>query len=117
MIRDLDAIILGAGPAGAEAALTASDRGLAVALLDEQPAAGGQVWRAPSGGFAGKGDAEARAGAALRDRVAASRVATFFSHRVWSIVREGDAFRVDALGPDGPLALPGSGARRGDGRA
>ncbi len=105
MIRDTDAIILGAGPAGAEAALTASDRGLAVALLDEQPAAGGQVWRAPSGGFAGKGDAETRAGAALRDRVAASRVATFFSHRAWSIVREGDAFRVDALGPDGPLAL------------
>ncbi len=106
MIRDFDAIVLGAGPGGAEAAITAASRGLSVALLDEQPAAGGQVWRAPSGDFGGKGDSEARAGAELRRRVAASSAETFFSHRVWSVVREGEpqGFRVDALGPDGPLA-------------
>ncbi len=106
-----DTIVIGAGPGGAEAALTAAGYGLAVALLDEQPAAGGQVWRAPAGSFAGKGDAEARAGDALRLRLARSGVKTFFGHRVWSVLREGVApsggFRVDALGPEGNAAFAG----------
>ncbi len=107
MSRDFDAIVIGAGPAGAEAALTVAARGLSVALIDEQPAAGGQVWRAPTGGFRGKGDVEARAGDALRRRVAGSAVVAFAAHRVWSVVRDtGEGgFRVDALGPDGNLSL------------
>lgn len=38
-------VIIGAGPAGLSAATTASEQGLDVAVLDEQPAPGGQIYR------------------------------------------------------------------------
>lgn len=40
-----DIIIVGAGPAGLSAAVTASDYGLDVLVLDEQPTPGGQLYR------------------------------------------------------------------------
>jgi len=40
-----DLIVIGAGPAGLAAASIAAGAGLSVMLLDEQPSAGGQVWR------------------------------------------------------------------------
>src|SRR5690606_14103648 len=43
-----DIAVIGAGPAGANAALAAARRGFSVTLLDEQPKPGGQVWRAKS---------------------------------------------------------------------
>ena len=39
-------VVIGAGPAGLAAALIAAEHGLDVALLDEQPAPGGQIYRA-----------------------------------------------------------------------
>lgn len=39
-------VIIGAGPAGMSAAKVAADHGVNVALLDEQPAPGGQIYRA-----------------------------------------------------------------------
>ncbi len=47
-----DLIVIGAGPAGGEAALAAAAHGLGVTLIDESPEAGGQVWRAPRTGSA-----------------------------------------------------------------
>jgi len=44
-MTDFDIIIIGAGPAGMSAALTAANGGLDVLLLDEQPHAGGQIYR------------------------------------------------------------------------
>ena len=44
-MRETDLIIVGAGPAGLAAARIAADCGLAVLLLDEQRAAGGQIYR------------------------------------------------------------------------
>ncbi|MGB0854880.1 MAG: FAD-dependent oxidoreductase [Pikeienuella sp.] len=44
-MADYDLIIVGAGPAGLSAAATASQGGLRVLLLDEQPAPGGQIYR------------------------------------------------------------------------
>ncbi len=41
-----DVIIIGAGPAGLAAAATLSESGAAVLLLDDQPAPGGQIYRA-----------------------------------------------------------------------
>ena len=41
-----DALIVGAGPAGLEAAVTLAQHGLRVAVLDEQIAPGGQIYRA-----------------------------------------------------------------------
>lgn len=40
-----DILIIGAGPAGMSAAMTARQLGLKVVLLDEQPRAGGQIYR------------------------------------------------------------------------
>lgn len=41
-----DLLVIGAGPAGMAAAATATSAGIAVTILDEQPATGGQIYRA-----------------------------------------------------------------------
>lgn len=41
----VDLAVVGAGPAGLATALEAERLGLSVALIDEQPAPGGQIWR------------------------------------------------------------------------
>ncbi|MCQ4159508.1 NAD(P)/FAD-dependent oxidoreductase [Roseomonas sp. GC11] len=109
-MRRCDLIVLGAGPAGAEAALAASGAGLDVVLVEEAAAAGGQVWRAPAAASPPgldpfPAEAEARAGAALRARLAASPVESWFGARAWSVIRPAEGgFRLDAAGPEGPLA-------------
>jgi D-hydroxyproline dehydrogenase subunit alpha len=55
--------VVGAGPAGLAAALAAARRGARVALIDEAPAPGGQIWRA------GRGD---RLAAPTRERMVAA---------------------------------------------
>ncbi|MGP1615470.1 MAG: FAD-dependent oxidoreductase, partial [Pollutimonas bauzanensis] len=69
MTRQYDLVIIGAGPAGMNAAIRARGHGLSVLLVDEQPAPGGQIWRAvetvadtPTGMLLGE---EYRAGSAL----------------------------------------------------
>ena len=46
----LDVIVIGAGPAGMAAATEAASHGLRVQVLDEQPAPGGQIYRAIESG-------------------------------------------------------------------
>ncbi len=46
MKREFDLLIIGAGPAGMAAAIAASSSGNRIALLDDNPATGGQIWRA-----------------------------------------------------------------------
>ncbi|MDH0896233.1 MULTISPECIES: FAD/NAD(P)-binding oxidoreductase [unclassified Pseudomonas] len=41
----VDILIVGAGPAGMAAALAAAPSGARIAVLDDNPAAGGQIWR------------------------------------------------------------------------
>ncbi|MFD4757785.1 FAD-dependent oxidoreductase [Streptomyces sp. NPDC058439] len=48
-----DLAIIGAGPAGMSAALTAADHGLTVVVIDEQQRAGGQIFRQPPETFTG----------------------------------------------------------------
>ena len=43
--RDVDLIVVGAGPAGMAAATVAAEAGAKVILLDEQGLAGGQIYR------------------------------------------------------------------------
>lgn len=40
-----DLVVVGAGPAGMSAAITARSHGLAVMVVDDQPEPGGQIWR------------------------------------------------------------------------
>ncbi len=48
MNGSFDVVVVGAGPAGIAAAVRAAEAGVSVALVDDNPAAGGQIWR---GGF------------------------------------------------------------------
>ena len=91
-----DLIIIGAGPAGASAAIEAAGFGLRTLVLDEQAAAGGQVWRAPSDALTGEPAAD---GETLRARLRDSGAACAFGRRVWLVTR---GFTVSALGPGGP---------------
>lgn len=45
MIQHFDIVVVGAGPAGLNAAQAAAREGAKVALLDDNPRAGGQIWR------------------------------------------------------------------------
>jgi NADPH-dependent 2,4-dienoyl-CoA reductase/sulfur reductase-like enzyme len=51
----VDLIVIGAGPAGMAAATEAAGLGLSVTVLDEQTAAGGQIYRAVTGAGAQRG--------------------------------------------------------------
>ena len=99
MTDDCDLVVIGGGPAGVEAALASAESGLRTVLVDEAPAAGGQVYRSRPEGFRGAAvTPEAREGDCLRARLAASAVTTVADHAVWSV---SPGFRVDALGPAG----------------
>lgn len=72
MKREFDVVVIGAGPAGMSAALGLRAQNLRVLVVDEQPAPGGQIWRAvetmaatDTGRLLGE---EYRAGAALAER-------------------------------------------------
>jgi D-hydroxyproline dehydrogenase subunit alpha len=45
MSESFDVLVIGAGPAGIAAALRASESGLRVGVVDDNPAPGGQIWR------------------------------------------------------------------------
>lgn len=101
--NDVDVVVLGGGPAGINAAVTAAAHGLSVVLIDQNPAGGGQVYRPTPVQFtadANKPDSTTVQGDALREKLRASRVACYFGHTVWGISHD---FRIDAIGPDGPV--------------
>lgn len=102
--RAFDVAVIGGGPAGIMAAVAAHRHGASVVLLDENPAAGGQVYRATPAAFARDKatTAEQIAGDRLRALLARSGAVTMFGYKVWSV---SSGFRVDAIGADGPVAL------------
>jgi len=51
--RDFDVVVVGAGPAGLAAACRAAECGQRVAMLDDNPQPGGQIWRGVSKEAAG----------------------------------------------------------------
>lgn len=96
---------MGAGPAGAHAAMRASALGLSVLLVDENHDAGGQVYRALPPGFVRGTNVvqseEAVAGDQLRQALRAQGVPCLFGHKVWNV---GSGLRVDLIGPGGTVS-------------
>ncbi|WP_406134127.1 NAD(P)/FAD-dependent oxidoreductase [Streptomyces zaomyceticus] len=107
-----DLAVVGAGSAGLAGAVTASELGLSVALLDSSPQSGGQYYRHPATAL-GAVRPEAlhhdwSAFTGLRRRLAESGVDHLAGHHVWSVVKEADGtWAVHALtGPDGNDGAP-----------
>lgn len=102
-----DIAVIGAGPAGANAALAAARHGFSVTLLDEQPKPGGQVWRAKSAAIL---DApmtpETEAGNRLRQAIQDSAVTHLGDARVWQIERVEETWELHVLrqGHTSPLS-------------
>lgn len=87
-MKAVDLIVIGAGPAGMAAAVEAAGAELSVALLGEQAAPGGQIYRAVTGAGAARGDvlgADYLEGARLVRAVQASGVQHLAGAVVWQI--------------------------------
>lgn len=97
MKRHYDALIVGAGPAGMSAASSLARRGLRVAVIDEQTAPGGQIYRAigasPLPGRAILGE-DYWHGETLSRRFLESGAAYFAQTTVWQIDRVDESWRV-----------------------
>jgi thioredoxin reductase/bacterioferritin-associated ferredoxin len=99
MSGPFDLVVIGGGPAGMAAAVQARQLGLSVALIDEQPAPGGQIYRgvdrAEAEGRAAALGADYRHGLSLTQAFRASGATAFFSHQVWQVEPDGRVFVTD----------------------
>ncbi|MFO1397379.1 MAG: FAD-dependent oxidoreductase [Burkholderiales bacterium] len=102
---DFDVAVVGAGPAGAAAAIEAAELKLRVAIVDEQALAGGQVYRAVPGIAPARPDAERTEGDRVRAQLGAANVERLLAHRVAHVERRDDAWHVHTQGPDGPRTV------------
>lgn len=87
-MAEFDLAIIGAGPAGLAAAVTAANAGLSVALLDEQPRPGGQIYRDVSRASADRArvlGTDYRHGTTLTSALANSSVHHIPGAVVWAI--------------------------------
>lgn len=92
--RQFDIVVVGAGPGGIAAALTASEAGRSVALLDDNPFPGGQIWRNMG--------SSPRLPAPLLQLSADRRITSLRQTR---IVAPLPGNRILAESPDGPVVL------------
>ncbi len=75
MSQAFDLVVIGAGPGGLAAAATAAESGMRVCLVDDNPSAGGQIWRTSLGNGPGK------AAARWLRRIEAAQVEVSFGWR------------------------------------
>lgn len=102
MNRSPQLVVLGAGPAGIEAAMAAARHGVETLIVDQAQRPGGQVYRAlpetVSVADKRKLGPDFEIGEGLRSALAASPVGTALGHTVWRVAA---GFTVDAMGPQG----------------
>lgn len=120
--ESFDLVVVGAGPAGISAAVEAARTGVSVALVDENPAPGGNIYRQPPRDFVTPGPAAGDRGAALLRALDSLPVRRFPETIVWGAfrphvleaVRGGESFAIEgravivATGAyDRPFPVPG----------
>lgn len=88
--REVDILVIGAGPAGLEAARAGARAGARVLLLDERPAPGGQYYKQAATAATSAPDAQMRAGASLIAAVRAAGAEIASETLVWGAEREAD---------------------------
>ena len=91
-----DIIIIGAGPAGLNAAIAASASDAKVVVIDEREESGGQYFKPRTSGFRGvtKEDWQHLEGKELRARAHKSKVRFYTGHTVWYARKENDIFEL-----------------------
>ncbi|MDA0675449.1 MAG: NAD(P)/FAD-dependent oxidoreductase [Proteobacteria bacterium] len=98
----VDLMVLGAGPAGMGAAIEAAKAGVSVAIADESPAPGGQVYRSFLSGMkvtdAAALGPDYAIGSGLKAELAASGARPAFGERVWFVA---PGFRIESVGAGG----------------
>ena len=93
-----DIAVLGAGPAGGEAARVAAEGNLSVLLIDEQAQPGGQIWRTKDKSREDVSDTvETREGNRHREALKDSEVTFLGSARLWHIERRGENWHLHVL--------------------
>lgn len=84
----VDVLVIGGGPAGMTAATAAANAGLSVALIDERPDAGGQIYRGLENGPLRETHAlgaDYARGASIIERFRSASISMFFGASVWRI--------------------------------
>jgi NADPH-dependent 2,4-dienoyl-CoA reductase/sulfur reductase-like enzyme len=109
METSVDVVVIGAGPGGMAAALAASEAGATVLLLDENPQAGGQIYRQLPESFRKRGGVVAQAkdhaaGKALIQRVQAAPIRFVRGANVWGVFDGTRVAYTDANGAHEVLA-------------
>jgi thioredoxin reductase len=94
---NVDVLVVGAGPAGLSAAATCAQHGMSVALADEQPSPGGQIYRGIVDGPLAQSDLlgdDYRRGAALTEAFDRSGAQYLPRTTVWSVERRDEGFAI-----------------------
>jgi NADPH-dependent 2,4-dienoyl-CoA reductase/sulfur reductase-like enzyme len=97
--------VIGAGPAGMEAAITASRAGVKTVVIDGYPQAGGQYFKALPAAFTSSQKSQIeKEGDLLAEQLANMSAVKFFNALVWGIFEEekGEGWLVALDGPDVP---------------
>jgi NADPH-dependent 2,4-dienoyl-CoA reductase/sulfur reductase-like enzyme len=108
MIADVELVVVGAGPAGMEAAVTASELGMDVALVDLSPGLGGQYFQQFPPDFQSNQVSTAQNKAyQFIQRVKDSKIRFFNNTLVWGIFEgfQPGTWCLTLHGPDAPARL------------
>jgi D-hydroxyproline dehydrogenase subunit alpha len=100
--------VIGAGPAGMEAAILASEAGVKTVVIDNYPQAGGQYFKAlPAAFSSSKKSKTEKDGDSLAERLAKLPATRFYNTLVWGIFDEekDQDWLLTLYGPDAPKEI------------
>lgn len=107
-MEHVELVVIGAGPAGMQAALAAAASGVSVVLVDGYAGPGGQYFRQLPAAFrAGDRTHHQAAAASLLGKLRASTVRVLSNATVWGVfpAASGDCWEVAMNGPSAPASL------------